>query len=133
MSTNNHLDGAQIGESWAWMAAIILSALMLWFCGCRDIDPPLTTDERLQGFWKGGAWNHETSRYHFQDGAMWTEEYQDGVLSGRCDYQYTTPGDTLHVLDIASFERRSYLVSFGDDTARLETEGGFVLNLARIK
>ena len=117
-----------------WFAGVlVLLGLSWWFSGCKEIDPPLTLEERLQGVWIGGFWGHETNRYCFQEATMWTQVYNSGQLTNRRDYVYTTAGDTLKAVDIASLERFLFVVEFESDTMATMQNGGLVLNLVKIK
>lgn len=134
---NYHFD--PIDNSYPLRARIVFAVLvglfiaLAAFSGCKEVDPPMTLDERLQGVWIGGFWGHETNRYCFQDGTMWTQIYQSGELTNRRDYVYTTSEDTLRAIDVASLERFLYVVGFESDTTATMQNGGLVLYLVKIK
>lgn len=134
----NQYDKIPIDNSYPRRARIVFAVLVVlfglaWFAGCKEVDPPMTLEEKLQGVWMGGFWGHETNRYCFQDGTMWTQSYNSGELTNRRDYVYTTVGDTLKAVDIASLERFLYVVEFESDTTATMQNGGLVLNLVKIK
>lgn len=105
------------------------------FASCAEREEPPTIGERLEGFWKGGAWNHPDNRYYFKGGAMWAAKQANGALFDRTDYQYAIIGDTIKILDVTTFERRDYRVEFPtDSTAWLEALPlGVDISLVRIR
>jgi len=111
-------------------AVIALACL----AGCGDKDPLPTPANKIEGFWIGGAWNHETNRYYFHDGAAWVDKYSNGVFQGREDYAYFVDDYTLRLTDISTLTRFDYVASFPTDTtARLYTLPlGIEINLKRI-
>lgn len=106
---------------------------VLLLASCRDQADPQTLSERLEGHWIGGAWHHPTSLYYFHDGAAWAARCDGEQLIDRKDYAYSESGDTLKMLDIVTFERSAFVVSFPtDSTVTLNRVGGLKVNLKRL-
>jgi len=114
--------------------AVFLMALLFAIFGCADKDPLPTPANKIEGFWIGGAWNHETNRYYFHDGAAWADKYSNGVFQWREDYAYFFDVDTLRMLDVSTLARFDYVASFPTDTtARLYALPlGIEINLKRL-
>lgn len=107
---------------------------VLLLASCRDQADPPTLSERIEGHWIGGAWHHPTSLYFFHDGAAWAARCDGEQLIDRKDYAYSESGDTLKMLDIVTFERSAFVVSFPtDSTVTLNRMGGLKVNLKRAR
>lgn len=115
------------------MFAIFAIATSLLFASCHEQSDPPTLSDRLEGYWIGGAWHHPNNLYYFHGGAAWAAKVEMGVLTDRNDYAYSESGDTLKMLDVLTFERSEFVVSFPtDSTVTLDRVGGLKVNLKRL-
>ena len=106
---------------------------VLLLASCREQSDPPTLSDRLEGYWIGGAWHHPNNLYYFHGGAAWAAKVEMGVLTDRNDYAYSESGDTLKMLDVLTFERSEFVVSFPtDSTVTLDRVGGLKVNLKRL-
>lgn len=113
-------------------AVMVTAVLVLWIllllAGCAEKERPPTMGERLQGAW-AREWGTLTNRYNFHHGAC--DVYS--TTEGQCAYAYTTDGDTLTMMDLASKTVRRAAVTFPtDSTAVLGWEKGFNYHLKRM-
>lgn len=101
------------------------------FTGCAEKDPPPTLDELLQGAWQR-QWISLTNRYNFHSGACDVYSIIPGQPYQYYAFAYTTEGDTLRMMDLASGEVYSAVVTFPtDSTAVFAWEGGINYFLTR--
>lgn len=101
--------------------------------GCAEKDPPPTLDEQLQGAWQR-QWLMLTNRYNFHDGACDVYSIIPSQPYQYYAYAYTTNGDTLRMLDLASGELTKLVVEFtSDSTAVMRSDGGINYFLKRIQ
>ena len=113
-------------------ASALIAVLLL--ASCRDQADPPTLSDRLEGYWTGGAWHHQNNLYYFHSGAAWAAKSEMGVLTDRKDYAYSESVDTLKMLDVLTFERSEFVVSFPtDSTVTLDRVGGLKVNLKRAR
>lgn len=106
------------------MKKILFIAIIAAFMGCAEKDPPPTLDEQLQGVWERN-WVSITNRYNFHDGACDVYSIIPAHPVQYYAYAYTTDGDILNMMDLASGEVYSAVVSFPtDSTAVLAWVGG---------
>ena len=113
------------------MRNILLFAIITLF-GCAEKDPLPTLDEQLQGAWVR-TWFDLTNRYNFHSGACDVYSIIPAQPYQFYAFAYTTDADTLHMIDLASGEVYSAVVTFPtDSTAVLAWEGGVNYFLKRI-
>lgn len=110
----------------------IVFIVVLLFAGCRDHDPPLTIDEQLQGTWQRD-WLTMTNRYNFHYGSCDAVACVPGQPVQPYFYAYTTNGDMLTMLDLASGDVSEFTVEFPtDSTAVFWRMDGILYYLKRI-
>ena len=120
----------------AYAVGLLFLALFLWLVSslwsCGEKQPMPTLDDNLHGAWQR-QWMNMTNRYNFHDGACDAYAVIPAQPVQYYAYAYTTNGDTLSMLDLASGCLSRAVVSFPtDSTAVLSWVEGIDYFLKRI-
>ena len=127
---DNEIKGLRIAA--ISMLAFIALVFLIMLCGCAEKEPPPTLDERLRGAWSWKVF-HLKNRYNFHAGGCDVYAVIPAQPVQHYAYAYTTEGDTLTMMDLASGYKNRAVVTFKNDTtAVLEWLCGINYTLKRL-
>jgi hypothetical protein len=92
-----------------------LALLVLGFAGCKEVEPPPTVEDRIQGVWVRKYLNL-TNTYNFHDGACDSYAVIPGQPYQYYGFAYRVESDTLTMTNLASLEKSKHTVTFTSDT-----------------